>query len=111
MKTFLTILLFSVSTCVLLAHTSKRKNSTAYDAEVTFMSAKSTNAAVISSPTIESPIESGGLNADKGDLNSILGYSILIFFSVLIIILIDNRNLEKRYKKLLSDFKNKDSIL
>jgi hypothetical protein len=47
----------------------------------------------------------------KGSLNSILGYSIFIFFSVLIIILIDNRNLEKRYKKLVADFKNKDPLI
>ncbi|WP_046758345.1 hypothetical protein [Kordia jejudonensis] len=47
----------------------------------------------------------------KGSLNSILSYSIFIFFAVLIIILIDNRNLEKRYKRLVSDFKNKDPLL
>ncbi|WP_298422631.1 hypothetical protein [uncultured Kordia sp.] len=59
---------------------------------------------------IISPDE-GGSGTLKGSLNSILGYSIFIFFSVLIIILIDNRNLEKRYKKLVSDFKNKDPLL
>lgn len=57
----------------------------------------------------------GGVSDDgstlKGSLNSILSYSILIFFSVLIIILIDNRNLEKRYKRLVSDFKNKDPLV
>lgn len=43
-------------------------------------------------------------------LDSVLGYFIFIFFSVLVIILIDNRNLEKRYKKLVADFKTKDPI-
>lgn len=51
----------------------------------------------------------GGLSVEEDEtLDSVLGYFIFIFLSVLVIILIDNRNLEKRYKKLLADFKSKD---
>ncbi|WP_146169808.1 hypothetical protein [Kordia periserrulae] len=60
--------------------------------------------------------ESGSFGASFSDtkedtLDSVLGYFIFIFFSVLVIILIDNRNLEKRYKKLLTEFKSKDSTI
>ncbi|AXG72443.1 hypothetical protein KORDIASMS9_04717 [Kordia sp. SMS9] len=51
------------------------------------------------------------VNSSEGEeetLDSVLGYFIFIFFSVLVIILIDNRNLEKRYKKLVADYKHKD---
>ncbi len=49
-----------------------------------------------------------GSEGEDETLDSVLGYFIFIFFSVLVIILIDNRNLEKRYKKLVADYKNKE---
>ena len=67
--------------------------------------------ALTKKPTIVNDIDGGGLAADDRSLNSILGYFILIFFSVLIFILIDNRNLERRYKKLASEFNNKEPLV
>jgi hypothetical protein len=107
-KIQITILLFSLCTLNLLASTPKNTDNQLED---------NITSSVTSSESIET--SSGALSISNGEnfptfkesLNSILGYSIFIFFSVLIIILIDNRNLEKRYKKLVSDFKNKDPLI
>ncbi|WP_420574614.1 hypothetical protein [Kordia sp.] len=110
MKIRFTILLVFIFTCNLLAHspTDATLNSNSVSSNVVD---QSSDAGMVTPTTIASSNEGGGVSTDKGELNSILGYSIIIFFSVLIIILIDNRNLEKRYKKLVTDFKTKDPLL
>lgn len=100
-----TILLFFIFSLNLLANTTKKTDDPLKD-NITSTVAPSENS--------ESGTFSGTSDEAstlKSSLNSILGYSIFIFFSVLIIILIDNRNLEKRYNRLVSDFKNKDPLL
>ncbi|QHI36439.1 hypothetical protein IMCC3317_18020 [Kordia antarctica] len=107
-----TILLFFIFTFTLQANTTVETNRTKKNINATVIATdQGTNTSSLVAPTIANDAEGGGITADKGSLNSILGYSILIFFSVLIIILIDNRNLERRYKKLASDFNNKEPIL
>jgi len=72
------------------------------------------NEVIMTAPGIaadDNSIIGGGISSEDEILDSVLGYFILIFFSVLIIILIDNRNLEKRYKKLAADFKTKDTTV
>jgi hypothetical protein len=68
---------------------------------------------VIGAPATVAEDESGGgfiVRTEEGEtLHSVLGYFIFIFFSVLVVIMIDNRNLERRYERLLADYKNKDS--
>lgn len=108
MKVRNTILLFFILTFNLLAYNTTEKDRTKENINSTIVSNQGADSSALASPTITSDVDGGGLTADKGNLNSILGYSIFIFFSVLIIILIDNRNLEKRYKKLASDFKPKE---
>ncbi|MEM6718671.1 MAG: hypothetical protein AAF611_05135 [Bacteroidota bacterium] len=61
--------------------------------------------------TDDSGMIGGFSNTEDETLDSVLGYFILIFLSVLVIILIDNRNLERRYKKLVADFKTKDPTI
>ena len=109
-KTLLTILLFFVSTCALVAHPVKEKNTNLYgDSDVAFVDTKSTHTDVPTTSQIVNSNGNGGFeSAKRNELHSILGYSIMIFFSVLIIILVDNHKLEKRYKKLLSDTKTKE---
>lgn len=68
---------------------------------------------VIGAPSTVTQDESGGgflmISKEGETLHSVLGYFIFIFFSVLVIIMIDNRNLERRYRRLLADFKNNDT--
>lgn len=111
-KVQFTILLFFISTISLLAYSTPKKDGTKKDINSTVVSNTNNDTSGLTSSTITNDADGGGLSDDKeGSLNSILGYSILIFFSVLIIILIENRNLERRYKKMLSDFKSKEPTL
>ncbi len=111
-KIQITILLFFIFTFSLLAYNTTEKDRTKEKMNSTVVSNTNNDASGLTPSTITNDADGGGQSSDKeGSLNSILGYSILIFFSVLIIILIDNRNLEKRYKKLLTDFKPKEPIL
>ncbi|KAB8154202.1 hypothetical protein EZY14_007125 [Kordia sp. TARA_039_SRF] len=111
MKLKHTIVLFFLYTSTLLAnnliYTDGYTNTTS-----TIITSESSGEITFESPRIMDD-ESGSMGTfsdTKGDsLDSMLGYFIFIFFSVLVIILIDNRNLEKRYKKLVAEFKNKDS--
>lgn len=100
-----TILLFFIFSLNLLANIPKKTDNSLKD-NITSTVATSEN-----SQSGSFAGTSDDVSTLKGSLNSILSYSIFIFFSVLIIILIDNRNLEKRYKRLVSDFKNKDPII
>ncbi|EDP97850.1 hypothetical protein U8527_17825 [Kordia algicida OT-1] len=109
MKIQFTILLFFICTCNLLANRLAEAN-TPDDLNTTVV-AQGNDTGAMSPSNITDEGSGGGLSSDKESINSILGYSILIFFSVLIIILIDNRNLERRYKKLATDFKNKEPFL
>lgn len=112
MKVQFTILLFFISTISLLACTTYNTDAVKDKVNKTVVSNTSNDTSGLPSSSITNDTDGGGQSSDKeGALNSILGYSIFIFFSVLIIILIDNRNLEKRYKKLVSDFKPKEPIL
>lgn len=109
MKIQFTILLFFICTCSLLANRPAEANTP--DDINTTVATQGNDTGAMSPSTITNEAGGGGLSSDKSSINSILGYSILIFFSVLIIIMIDNRNLERRYKKLATDFKNKDPLL
>ena len=107
-----TILLFFIFTFNLQAYTTAEITRTKENINATVVATDpGANTGSLASSTIANDADGGGITADKGSLNSILGYSIFIFFSVLIYILIDNRNLERRYKKLASDFNNKEPIL
>ncbi|WP_430412096.1 hypothetical protein [Kordia sp.] len=106
-KIQITILLFFIFAFNLHANVSNKTNDQLQD---NITSNVAPNQGEQSSSFIINP-ENGGSGTLKSSINSILSYSIFIFFSVLIIILIDNRNLEKRYKKLVSEFKHKDPLL
>jgi hypothetical protein len=106
-----TILLFFIFTLSLLANPTTKKDRIKGNINSTVVSNQGADTSALTSPTISSNANGGGLTTNKGSLNSILSSSILIFFSVLIIILIDNRKLQRRYEKLASDFNSKDSIL
>jgi len=106
-----TIVLVFLCTSHLLAANSTATNTYALDAK---------SVSTVENSEGESILKPSKIAADDGailgtisggedeTLDSVLGYFIIIFFSVLVIILIDNRNLEKRYKKLVADFKSKD---
>jgi hypothetical protein len=81
----------------------------------TIIAAEPGNEALLDPPTAaadtSNAMSSDSLSGSEDEtLDSVLGYFIFIFLSVLVIILIDNRNLEKRYKKLVADYKTKDPI-
>ncbi|WP_298514144.1 hypothetical protein [uncultured Kordia sp.] len=110
MKLKYTILLVLLYTCNLLAANTKYADDNAFNFNTSIT--EPGNEAVLNPPTIatadDSSLLGGGIGDEDETLDSVLSYFILIFFSVLIIILIDNRNLEKRYKKLVADFKTKE---
>ncbi|MBC8755922.1 hypothetical protein H2O64_14685 [Kordia sp. YSTF-M3] len=110
-KIHITILLFLIFTYSLPAFNTTDKDRSKVNINSTVVSNNTNDTGVLPRPTITSNSDGGGLSTDKNPLVSILSFSILIFFSILVIILIDNRNLEKRYKKLVSDYKNKEPIL
>lgn len=105
-----TILLFFAFTINLLANPTAETNRIKENISSTIVSNQDANTGALVAPAVTNDAN-GGVATSKGSLNSILGYSILIFFSVLIIILVDNRKLQRRYKQLASDFKSKEPIL
>ncbi|MFK7748877.1 MAG: hypothetical protein AB8B65_10825 [Kordia sp.] len=111
MKVTFTILLALVCTCSLSARNSFFTDGNAYTMH-TFITIEPGTSTALNPPTIVTDNAGGlgGFSETKEEkLDSILGYFIFIFFSVLVVILIDNRNLERRYKKLVADYKTKDS--
>jgi hypothetical protein len=110
-KVQITILLFLIFTFSLAAFNTTDEDRSKVNISSSVVSNNGNDTSVLTTPTIASNTDGGGLSTDKNPLVSILSFSILIFFSILIIILIDNRNLERRYKKLVSDYKNKEPML
>ncbi|MEM6685497.1 MAG: hypothetical protein AAF617_06840 [Bacteroidota bacterium] len=114
MKLKYIITLILVYACNLLtAGNSIITNNSAFQVH-TIISTEPSEGNIIDSPSITA--DDSGMYYEVSDdedetLDSVLGYFILIFLSVLVIILIDNRNLERRYKKLVADFKTKDSTV
>lgn len=112
MKIKFSILLIFLVTYSLLANDPTRPEQDYAAMNTKTVVLKDANADVINPPTITNDSANGGVSdTRRNKLNSILFYSILIFLSVLVIILIDNRNLQRQYKKLASDSKNKDPLL
>jgi len=112
-KTKITILLFFIFALNLRANVPEKTESQLQDYITSKVIAQQNNDASIINTPIVIDNEPGGISTSgkREKLHSILAYSIFIFLSVLIIILIDNRNLEKRYKKLAADFKIEDPFL
>lgn len=112
MKLKYTIVLVFLYTCNLLAGNPTFTDNTFINTIVKtdFSGAE----VIVDSPTIaaeDTGMLGNVLDDEDGTLDSVLSYFILIFLSVLVIILIDNRNLERRYKKLVADFKTKDPTI
>lgn len=111
---YIIVLIFLYSCNLLAVNTAYTDKNAIYIN--TIITAEPGNEPLFDPPRVAADDTSGamGSNSFSGSedetLDSVLGYFIFIFLSVLVIILIDNRNLEKRYKKLVADYKTKDPI-
>jgi len=106
-----TILLFFIFTFSLLANNTVKTDHIKENISPTIVNNQDANTGALVAPAIANKSDGGVAPTNKGNLNSILGYSIFIFFSVLIIILVDNIKLQRKYKELASDLKSKEPIL